>query len=275
MNTFQAKVAVVTGGGSGIGEATAKRLAFQGARVVIADINSAGAERVVQQIAAAGGSATAYVVDVADEAGVMGMVQHAMRTFGHLDLLHNNAAVISTKHMARDKLVTDMDVEIWDRTMAVNVRGVMLGCKHAIPEMIKRGGGAIVNMSSVASLFGAMQDVAYGTSKAAIEALTRYVAAQYGKQGVRCNAVLPSVTLTPAVKSNIPAALMDVLREYGNCLPYFAEPDDLARVITFLLSDDARHVTGQAIAADGGYSVPSAAGAVVRYAFRQSAEGRD
>lgn len=201
------------------------------------------------------------------------MVRHAVNSFGRLDLLHNNAAAISTAHMARDKLVTDMDVEIWDRTMAVNVRGVMLDCKHAIPEMIRQGGGAIVNTSSVASRFGAAQDVAYATSKAAIEALTRYVAAQYGKRRIRCNAVLPSVTLTPAVKANIPEKLMDMLRDFGNCLPYFAEPEDLARVITFLLSDDARHITGQSIAADGGYSVLSAAGAVVTYALQQEQIG--
>ena len=185
------KVAIVTGSASGIGRSTALLLASEGASVVVADLDGPGAEKVVAEIEAAGGKALARVVDVSREDAVREMIAAAVDTWGGLDILHNNAAALGPASPGRDMDVASMDVEIWDRTMAVNLRGVMLGCKHAIPAMLERGGGAIVNTSSGSAQRGDLAIPAYAVSKGGVDTLTRYVATQYGKRGIRCNAIAP------------------------------------------------------------------------------------
>ena len=249
---FAGKTAIVTGAGSGIGRATSRLLAAGGAQVVVGDINLAGAEETVSIIESEGGSALAQWVDVADEAAIAAMVAAAVERFGGLQLLHNNAADVSI--ILRDIDVATMETEVWDRTMAVNLRGPMLGVKHALPHMIASGGGAIVSTSSAAGQFGDLSRVAYGVSKAGIESLTRYVATQYGKQGIRANAVAPGVVKTPALAANVPPAEM-VLYADNHVTPGMGEPDDIARVVAFLLSDDAAYVTGQVVNADGGLTM--------------------
>jgi NAD(P)-dependent dehydrogenase (short-subunit alcohol dehydrogenase family) len=162
MGVLDGKVAIVTGAGSGIGRATATRMAAEGAAVVVADINVDTAKETVTTIESTGGQAVAQYVDIGEEAAVEAMVRAAVEVYGRLDCLHNNAANVTV--VPRDLEVADMDVEVWDATMRVNLRGAMLGCKHALPHMVRQGGGAIVNTSSMAGQFGDLNRVAYGAS---------------------------------------------------------------------------------------------------------------
>ena len=249
MGALPGKVGIVTGAGSGIGRASALALARRGASVVVADINGDGAEETVSLVEAKGGTAAATVADIAVEDDVRDMVDFAVSTFGSLQLLHNNAADVVI--IQRDGDVVDMETEVWDRTMQVNLRGPMLGCKHAIPHMISAGGGAIVTTSSTSGQFGDLSRVAYGVSKAGIDSLVRYVATLYGKQNVRCNAVAPGVVKTPALVANVPADQIAMF-ERNHLTPDMGEPQHIAEVVAFLLSDEAAYVTGQVVNVDGG-----------------------
>ena len=249
MEGLAGKVAIVTGSGSGIGRASAARLARAGAKVLVADLNLAGAEETVAGITRDGGEATAQEADVSDEASVAAMVAAAVERYGSLQLLHNNAADVMI--IQRDADVISMDTEVWDRTMQVNLRGPMLGCKHALPHMLAAGGGAIVTTSSTSGQFGDLSRVAYGVSKAGIDSLTRYVATLYGKQGIRCNAVAPGVVKTPALTANVSAEDI-ALFERNHLTPAMGEPHDIAEVVAFLLSDGAAYITGQVVNVDGG-----------------------
>jgi NAD(P)-dependent dehydrogenase (short-subunit alcohol dehydrogenase family) len=245
------RIAVVTGGGSGIGRATAHALARQGAAVVVADLNPAAASSVTKEIESEGGSALGHACDVSDEDSVRSMIAAAVDSYGGLDILHNNAAASDPNLMGRDGAVADMEVDVWDATLAVNLRGPMLGCKHGIPEMLKRGGGAIVNTSSASGLVGDLARSAYASSKAGVDALTRSVATQYGKQGIRCNAIAPGVIFTPALEANVPQEQIELYK--GNHLtPRLGTPEDIAGMVVFLASDDGAYVTGQVLSVDGG-----------------------
>ena len=248
---LEGKVAIVTGAGSGIGRVTAMRMAAEGARVLLVDINLDSMEAVAGEVRDAGGDAVGLVADVADENDVRTMVDTACAQWGGVDILHNNAAAVGPNEVVRDVDLLDLDVQVWDRTMAVNVRGPMLGCKHAIPVMIERGGGSIINTTSTAALVGSAIRFAYGTSKSALLSFAKHVATAYGKHGIRCNNVAPSMTLTPSVDRMIPADKFDLYRRV-HPLDRVGRPEDIANAVVWLASDEASFVTGQTLVVDGG-----------------------
>lgn len=249
---LEGKVAIVTGAGSGIGEATARLMAREGASVVVADINVAAAERVAGDLPAA----VAAEVDVSDEQSIARMVENAVQAFGGLDVLHNNASDIST--IARDTDLVTLDMEIFDRLVAVNLKGPFLGCKHAIPRMLERGAGSIVNTASIDGFMGRGVRAAYGASKAGVVLLTKSVASQYGSRGIRCNAVVPGFVLTPA-NADVTAETRELVsRSYP--MPRLCTAEDVADAVAFLASDEAGFVNGTTLMVEGGASIymPSA-----------------
>jgi NAD(P)-dependent dehydrogenase (short-subunit alcohol dehydrogenase family) len=251
---FADRVAVVTGGGSGIGRATAVLLASEGAAVTVADIARDGADAVVAEIEAAGGTARAQVVDVADAPAVEAMVADTVAAYGRLDVLHNNAAALDQNRFDQD--VVTMDLATWDRVLAVNLSGPMLGCRFAIPAMLERGGGAIVNTASAAAFYGSHSLAAYGTSKAGVVALTRYVATAYGERGIRCNAVAPGVVVAAAAQDALGGPMGERLRRYStsHLTGRLGYPEEIASAVAYLASDDAAFVTGEVLRVDGGFT---------------------
>jgi NAD(P)-dependent dehydrogenase (short-subunit alcohol dehydrogenase family) len=255
----QDKVAIVTGGGSGIGRAAARRLAAEGALVAVVDIDGTRAEAVAGEIVEAGGTARAVTADVGDPDAVAAMVDTTVSAFGRLDILHNNAARLDPDHMQHDGLVADLDVDHWDATMRVNLRGYVLGCKYALPHMIEGGSGSIVNTSSQAATHGDLRMSAYAMAKGGVNTLTRYVATQYGKAGVRCNAIMPGIVLTEAMLSDEEAAAgIQALLGRHTVTPWLGTPDDVANLVLFLASDESRYITGEVIGIDGGFSAHQA-----------------
>jgi NAD(P)-dependent dehydrogenase (short-subunit alcohol dehydrogenase family) len=248
MTNLQGKVALVTGAASGIGAATATLLSQAGARVIVADIDEAGAERHAATLQNARGR----FVDLADQVSIETMIDETLAEWGRLDILHNNAADLSAG--VRDADIETMDLDVWDRAFSVNVRGTMLCCKLALPAMVRQGGGVIINTASNLGLQGHLIQAAYSASKAAVIQMTRSIATSHGKRGIRCNAVLPGLTLSPSAEANLPAELREIV--LGETLtPYLGRPDDIAHTVLFLASDEARYITGQIVTADGGTSI--------------------
>jgi NAD(P)-dependent dehydrogenase (short-subunit alcohol dehydrogenase family) len=247
------RVAIVTGGGGGIGGATARALASEGASVLIVDIDEAAAAGVASDIEEAGGTAAAFRADLSEEPDVIAAIEAATGRFGRLDVLHNNAALTDSDFLTRDTAVTDLSLDVWERTMAVNLRSQMLTCKHAIPEMVRGGGGSIINMSSGASLKGDGTRTAYGVSKAGVNALSMYVATSHGKLGIRVNTIVPGLIITDAVRSHLDERTLAGLGK-ATLTPYLGQPDDIAGLVVFLASDESRYITGQMIVIDGGMS---------------------
>jgi NAD(P)-dependent dehydrogenase (short-subunit alcohol dehydrogenase family) len=254
MGRVDGKVAIVTGGAGGIGAATARTLAREGAAVAVVDIDGAKAEEVAESIQQSGGAASSERADLSEEAEVAAVVDSVVTRHGRLDVLHNNAALTDSEFLSQDTGVTELSLEVWERTMAVNLRSQMLMCKHAIPEMVRNGGGSIVNMSSGASLKGDRTRTAYGVSKAGVNTLTMYVATGHGKQGVRVNTIVPGLIITDAVRAHLTEDIVDGLGR-STLTPYLGKPEDIANLVVFLASEESRYITGQMIAIDGGMSV--------------------
>ncbi len=244
-------VAVVTGGASGIGRATAEAMAHEGAVVIVADRDADTAAAVAAGIAEEGGQVRAVPVDIADEPSVIAMVEQVVGLHRTVDVLVNSAAITDRQHQARDTTVVDTDLTVWNRTLAVDLTGTMLVCKHVLPLMVAQGRGSIVNVSSNSSLGGDLGLSAYAAAKAGVNSLTRSIATAYGKSGVRCNTVSPAAIEGPTFAANVPAPLIEAMQ--ANCLlPYLGTPSDVAAVIVFLASAAARFVTGQLLCVDGG-----------------------
>ncbi len=246
-------MAIVTGGGGGIGGATARTLTREGASVLIADIDEDAATIVAEEISRDGGVAVAHAADLSNDGDAAAAVAAAVSCFGRLDIVHNNAALTGNEQLSLDTNVTDLDLEVWDRTMAVNLRSQMLMCRHAVPAMVEVGGGSIINMSSGAALKGDRTRTAYGVSKAGVNALTMYVATSHGKQGIRVNTVVPGLIITDAVKAHLTEKMIAGLGR-STLTPYVGAPQDVADLVVFLASDESRYITGQMIPIDGGMS---------------------
>lgn len=247
MNRLEGKVAIVTGGGGGIGAAVAHRLVREGARVSVADIDIASAQRAAEPL---GDKGLAVQFDAGDPASVKTMVDKTVARFGRLDILHNNAALTDPARQQQDTTAVDIPLEIWNATLSINVTGYLLGCKYAIPHMISAGGGSIINTASNSGSAGDLARIAYGSSKGAIIALTKYVATQHGRRNIRCNSISPGVVLTEALEKAAPG-LKEIIRRHI-LTPEFGKPEDIAALVAFLASDESRYITGENISISGG-----------------------
>ena len=247
------KVSIITGAGGGMGRVAALRFAAEGSRVVVADNRKAAADETVRQVRAAGGEATPIAVDVSAEADAKAMVEAAIQTYGRLDVLYNNAGIMPEA----DHSVVDTPVEAWDQVMAVNVRGVYLACKHAIPRMIERGSGSIINVSSFVAILGcSVPQDAYTASKGAVLALTRSLAVQFAPHGVRANAILPGPVETPLLMDWL---LKDEeakkIRLARNPTGRFGKAEEVVSLAVYLASDESAWTNGASLVVDGGISV--------------------
>jgi NAD(P)-dependent dehydrogenase (short-subunit alcohol dehydrogenase family) len=248
MRRFEDKIVFVTGGASGLGEAAARRFAEEGARVVIADVNGDAAE----QVAASLPEALAVAVDTSDSAQVERAVATAVEHYGRIDVVFNNAGITGEQQPLHE--TTE---ENWRRVVGVDGDGAFHVLKHGIAAMLRTGGGAIVNMSSTAGITAQPNISGYSFAKAGVVGLTRSAAVEYADRGIRVNAVAPTTVMTPLVKDFIasaedPEAMFEMLNNF-NPMPGFPEVEDVAAVVAFLASDDARWVTGHTVPVDGGY----------------------
>ncbi len=249
MKDMEGKVALVTGAGSGIGRESALAFAREGAKVVVADIVVEGGEETVRMIKDMGGEAIFVKCDVAQEADVKALVAKTIETYGKLDYAHNNAGI---EGMAGP--CAECTEENWDKTIGINLKGVWWCCKYEIPEMLKRGGGAIVNTSSVAGLVGFAGIPAYTASKHGVAGLTKAIALDYATQGIRCNAVCPGVIHTPMV-DRFSGGTQEGLDAMAAMEPVgrLGEPSEIADAVVYLCSDKATFVTGIAMPVDGAF----------------------
>jgi NAD(P)-dependent dehydrogenase (short-subunit alcohol dehydrogenase family) len=259
MGRVEGKVALVTGGAAGIGRETAITLAREGARVVVADINIDGAKKVAEGIGAdIGAQATAVHFDATDQGSIQNLVSTVVDQHGRVDVIHNNAALVGPDAWFTDGSVIDTSVEMWDRAFATNVRSIFLMCKYALPHMVRTGGGSIVNMASVGGMRGSTALTAYGTTKAAVIGFTRFVAAQHGKQGVRCNAIAPGVIQTQQLLDAVPDLPKQALATVAS--PRVGLPSDIANMVLFLASDESAFVNGEVYRVDGGAMTAGSSG---------------
>lgn len=263
MGRLTGRTCIVTGGAGGLGSATVRRLCAEGGQVVVADILLEPAEALAAEIRAGDGDAIALHLDLGDPASIAQLIADTLAHYGKLEVVFNNGAATQSEFLNRDGAAGDMDIAVWDHTFAVNTRGTMLMIKHALPALIASGSGAIINTSSGASLLGDLSRTAYAASKSAVNALTLYVAAQYGKQGVTCNAISPGMVPTAASRENQPELIRMVERHHMT--PELGYPDDIAAMVALLASGDGRFVSGQIIRVDGG----------VTKAFAHVADNRD
>ena len=258
MNRLDGKVAFITGGGSGIARAASLRFAREGAKVVVAEIDGALGEATARDVVDAGGDAMAVRTDVTDESSVSAVMDAVVARHGRLDILFNCAG----GSLNEDSVVTEVDLDVWDRTMALDVRGAMLVCRHGIPELVKAGGGSVVNMSSGAALRGSSPKHVYTAAKGAILSFTRALAGTYARDNVRANAICAGRILTDRILNNYgtadaPGLVADLQDAAGRVRDYpfwVGRPEDIANIALFLASDESRMITGATIPADGGRS---------------------
>ena len=248
---LEAKVCVITGAGSGIGRASALLFAREGGCVIVADVDRAGADETAEQIRAEGGTASTVIADVADPAGAKRIADEAIKTEGRIDVLFNNAGIsgVGTAH--------ETSIELWDKVMSVNVRGVFLVSKFVVPHMIEKKRGSIINMSSTIAEIGLANRASYAASKGAILALTRAMQVDYAPFGIRVNALLPGTIHTPFVEKYLRESYPN--REDGlnqirkrQLTSELGQPEDVASAALFLASDESSFVMGSGLFVDGG-----------------------
>ncbi|WP_144719976.1 SDR family NAD(P)-dependent oxidoreductase [Agrococcus jejuensis] len=248
MARFEGKVAIVTGGGSGIGAEISRRLAAEGAKVVVTDIRLDAAQGVADAIVAAGGEAAAFAQNAAKPDEAQAAVAFAQETFGALHLAVNNAGI-----GAPAARIGDYEIEAWDRVRAVNLDGVFYGLRAQLPAMVAAGGGAIVNMASVLGTVGIAENSAYVATKHALDGLTKVAALEYSADGVRTNAVGPGFIDTPLLRASLSAEAIAAL-EAEHASKRLGTDAEVAALTLFLLSDEASFITGSYHLVDGGYS---------------------
>ncbi|WP_189339350.1 SDR family NAD(P)-dependent oxidoreductase [Williamsia muralis] len=248
---LQGKVIAIIGGASGIGRATAERLASEHAVVAIGDLNEQGADEAAREINDAGGTAWGCRVDISIEAQVADFLDRAADRFGGLDGLFNNAADLRPSMQSQDTDAVDIPLAIWNHTLNVNLTGYLYGIRHAVPHLLSRGGGSIVNTVSDSVYLGETVRLAYAVSKAGIVALSNNTAARWGQEGIRSNCLSPGVTLTPGGEKLMPIEWQESMLR-GMPTPRLGRPADQAAVAAMLLSDDSEFLNGQTIRVNGG-----------------------
>lgn len=254
MRGLKDKVAVVAGGAGGIGTATSVRLGEEGVSVVVGDLDHDAALSVARQITDAGGRAVGTGVDISDEQSVAALVALAVERFGGLDILHANAADLSAGTLGHDSNALDVPLDAFDRALSVNLRGHLLCTRAAIPEMLRRGGGALVYTSSGAAFMGEPERPSYAMSKSGLNALVRHVASKWGRKHIRANAVAPGLVLTAGPRSVLSEEFIKMALR-GTRSWRLGEPEDIAAMVAFLVSSDGEWINGQVLSVDGGASL--------------------
>lgn len=249
--SLSGKVAIVTGGAGGIGQATIDLMIGRGAKVAIADIDVQRAQEVAAKY---GEKAIAVQMDLTDESSIRAMVAEVARSFGRIDILHNNATAVGKDLVAADNGIGEMATETWDTFFNTNCRGTMIVTRETLPYLTQNGNGAIVNTVSGMALQGNIRFHAYSATKAAMIQMTRALATAYGRKGVRCNAVAPGLVMTETVAQDFPAAMLKLVLD-ETPRDRVGAPADIAEAVAFLASDAARNITGQTLVADGGVSI--------------------
>lgn len=251
MRGLTGKAVLMAGGAGGIGSATSLRLASEGARVAVGDLNESGAKEVVTKIEQSGGEAFAIGLDIGDEDAVVSAVQATVGAFGGLDSVHINAADLSPETIGGDTDVVNIDLDVFDRTIRTGLRGHLLCTRHAVPKLLERGGGSVIYTCSAAAFVGEPERPSYAVAKSGITAIVRHVASKWGKLGVRANAVAPGLVLTETIQESIdPLFRASVLKRSRS--DRLGRPDDIAAMVAFLMSADGEWVNGQVISVDGG-----------------------
>jgi NAD(P)-dependent dehydrogenase (short-subunit alcohol dehydrogenase family) len=249
MGRLDGKVALITGGASGMGMVASELFASEGAKVVLTDVADDAGEQVAEKIRADGGDATYVHSDVSSEADAKAMVDAAVGSYGGLTILYNNAGVM----LADDGSVDSTDESIWDTTLAINVKGVAHGCKYGIPAMIESGGGSVINVASFVAWMGAAtSQTAYTASKGAVLAMTREVAVEYARKGIRCNALCPGPIDTPLLTELLSDPARRQRRFVHIPMGRLGQAEELAKAALFLASDDSSYMTGASLIVDGG-----------------------
>jgi NAD(P)-dependent dehydrogenase (short-subunit alcohol dehydrogenase family) len=243
------KVALITGGGSGIGKASCLLFAREGARVVVVDLKEETAQATVGDIQQAGGEARSFAADVSHPKDAEAMIRFAEKSFGRLNVVFNNAGIFH----AKDESVTNTSTEIWDRVLEINLKGVFLGCQYAIPALLRAGGGSIINTASFVAVIGAaVPQIAYTASKGGVLAMTREIAVEFARQNIRANALCPGPVETPLLAELLADPARRQRRLVHIPMGRFARPEEIANAALFLASDESSYVNGATFLVDGG-----------------------
>ena len=246
---LEGKVALITGGASGMGKVASSLFAGEGAKVVLTDVTDEAGEEVASDIQAGGGEAEFVHADISSEADAKAMVEAAVSRFGKLDVLYNNAGIM----LGTDGSVDTTEEWVWDKTLSINVKGVAFGCKYGVPAMIASGGGSIINVASFVAWMGAAtSQTAYTASKGAVLAMTREIAVEYARKGVRCNALCPGPIDTPLLAELLSDPERRQRRFVHIPMGRLGRAEELAKAALFLASDDSSFMTGASLIVDGG-----------------------